>query len=86
MRDKGIAERFWWLRSIEVPKKSRQEADRRVGELLFGLLDQPNRAEVETLVEQGRFVFAVRRVRELTGMSLIDAKRAVESVNRKRLS
>jgi ribosomal protein L7/L12 len=80
MHGKGIAQRFWWFRSIEIPKRSRQEADRRVGELLFSLVDQSDQAEVEALVAQGRFVYAVRRVRELTGMSLIDAKRAVESI------
>ena len=82
MHDKGIAQRFWWLRSIQIPKRSRQEADRRAGELLFSLVDQTDQAEVQALAANGRFVYAVRRVRELTGMSLIDAKRAVESLQR----
>jgi ribosomal protein L7/L12 len=49
----------------------------RAGESLMSLLDQAGRVEVETLLARGEFVPAVRRVRELTGLRLIDAKRAV---------
>jgi ribosomal protein L7/L12 len=45
-------------------------------------LDQAGKAEVNDLLARGRFVHAVRRVRELTGLRLIDAKRLVDSLQR----
>jgi ribosomal protein L7/L12 len=43
-------------------------------------LDEQGRAEVEDLLAAGKSIPAVRRVRELTGLRLIDAKRLVESL------
>jgi ribosomal protein L7/L12 len=48
--------------------------------LLTPLLDQEEKAEVQALLAGGQFVPAVRRVRELTGLRLIDAKRLAESL------
>jgi ribosomal protein L7/L12 len=61
---------------------AKQEADRRAGEHLVALLDQAGKAEVDDLLARGKFIYAVRRVRELTGLRLIDAKRLVESLQR----
>jgi ribosomal protein L7/L12 len=82
MPDSRGSQRRWWPRPVHVPKGARQEADRRAGESLISLLDQSGKAEVEALLARGEFMHAVRRVRELTGMRLIDAKRAVESLRR----
>lgn len=59
-----------------------QEADRRVGEQLTALLDDQGRAEVDDLLAHGKPVYAIRRVRELTGLRLFDATRLVESLQR----
>lgn len=80
--DSGKGLRRWWFRPVHVPKGAQQEADRRTGELLVSLLDQAGRAEVDSLVERGEAIGAVRRVRELTGLRLIDAKRLVDSLQR----
>lgn len=82
MPDSGGSQRRWWPRPVHVPKRTRQEADRRAGELLISLLDQAGKAEVETLLVRGEYVCAVRRVRELTGLRLIDARRLVDSLRR----
>ncbi len=82
MNDGGGSKRRWWLRPVRISKGTRQEADRRAGESLSSLLDPAGKAEVEALVAGGDFILAVRRVRELTGLSLRDAKRAVESLQR----
>ena len=71
-----------WPRPVRVPRGAQQEADRRAGELLIPLLDQEGTAEVEALLAGGEFIPAVRRVRELTGLRLIDAKRLAESLQR----
>jgi hypothetical protein len=60
---------------------TQQEADRRAGELLISLLDQAGKAEIDSLVARGEYVHAIRRVRELTGLRLIDAKRMVDSLH-----
>jgi hypothetical protein len=39
--------------------------------------DQAGKAEVDSLLARGEFIHAVRRVRELTGLRLIDARRLV---------
>jgi ribosomal protein L7/L12 len=72
----------WWPRPVQIPKGTQREADRRVGESLVSLLDQAGKAEVETLLARGEYVYAVRRVRELTGLRLIDARRMVDSLRR----
>jgi ribosomal protein L7/L12 len=48
--------------------------------LLVAVLDQAGKVEVETLLAGGEYIYAVRRVRELTGVRLIDAKRLVDSL------
>lgn len=48
--------------------------------MLTPLLDQEGKAEVQALLAGGQFTPAVRRVRELTGLRLIDAKRLAESL------
>ena len=46
------------------------------------MLDQAGKAEVETLIAHGKHALAMRRVRELTGLRLLDAKRVVDSLRR----
>jgi ribosomal protein L7/L12 len=82
MTDSRGSQRRWRLRSVHVPKALQREADRRAGESLTSLLDQAGKAEVETLIARGEHVFAMRRVRELTGLRLLDAKRVVDSLRR----
>ena len=72
----------WWPRPVQVPKSSQREADRRAGELLAPLLGEAGKAEVETLLARGEYIYAVRRVRELTGLRLIDARRLVDTLRR----
>ncbi len=67
-----------------MSRVAQQEADRRTGELLVSLLDQAGKAEVEDLLARGEAIRALRRVRELTGLRLIDAKRLVESLRPRR--
>ncbi|MBV9450416.1 MAG: hypothetical protein JO345_31455 [Streptosporangiaceae bacterium] len=81
MADNG-RNQLWLLRPIRIPRSARLEADRRAGESLISLLSDADKAEAETLLERGEFVSAVRRVRELTGLRLIDARRLVEALRR----
>ena len=48
--------------------------------MLVSLLGRPGKAEVDALLASGEVIYAVRRVRELTGVRLIDAKRLVDSL------
>jgi ribosomal protein L7/L12 len=77
--DEKNSRRRSWLR---LSSAAQQEADRRVGEQLVALLDEAGRSEVGDLVAQGKAVSAIRRVRELTGLRLLDAKRLVDSIPR----
>jgi ribosomal protein L7/L12 len=65
-----------------VRSVSREWPSRKPTAGLVALLDQAGKAEVDDLLARGKFVYAVRRVRELTGLRLIDAKRLVESLQR----
>ena len=76
---KGIRWR-WWPRPVRVPKGTQQEADRRAGELLIPLLGEAGKAEVESRLARGEYISAVRRVREITGLRLVDARRLVDSL------
>ena len=49
---------------------------------MAALLDEQGTAEVNDLLTHGKPVYAMRRVRELTGLRLIDAKRLVEALQR----
>jgi ribosomal protein L7/L12 len=69
-----------WLRPIRISKPVKREADRRAGDSLVSLLDAAQKEEIMELLSHGDYVFAVRRVRELTGLRLIDAKRIAESL------
>jgi hypothetical protein len=81
--DDGTDSRGWsWPRPVRVSRTAQQEADRRAGEVLVSLLDQAGKAEVDDLLARGKFMHAVRRARELTGLRLIDAKRLVNSLQR----
>jgi ribosomal protein L7/L12 len=81
MPDNGRETQRWWrLRPLRISITAQQEADRRTGELLISLLDQPGKAEVDALLANGNVVHSVRRVRELTGLRLLDAKRLVDSL------
>jgi ribosomal protein L7/L12 len=80
--DGGNSRRWSWSRPVRISSEAQQKADRQAGELLVALLDQAGKAEVDDLLARGRFVDAVRRVRELTGLRLIDAKRLAESLQR----
>jgi ribosomal protein L7/L12 len=64
------------------PERSSAGSSSPGGEALVSLLDQAGKAEVETLLARGAYVYAVRRVRELTGLRLIDARRMVDSFRR----
>lgn len=66
------------LRKRHVSRADLQEADRQTNEQLVALLDEGERAEVGGLLAGGKSVTAVRRVRELTSLNLIDAKRLVD--------
>jgi hypothetical protein len=80
MPDNGGSQQFWWLRPIhrDVPMK---EADRQAGQALCSLLDGAGRNEVEALVARGQRILAVRRIRELTGLRLLDSRRIFDSLN-----
>jgi ribosomal protein L7/L12 len=75
------AQRWSWFRAARVSWAARQESGGRAGELLIPVLDEAGgRAEVDTLLAYGKYIYAVRRVRELTGLSLADAKRLVDTL------
>ena len=78
--DRSGWRRWSWRRPVRISREAPQDADRRSGEQLADLLDERGRAEVEDLLTAGEPIPAVRRVRELTGLRLIDAKRLVESL------
>jgi hypothetical protein len=61
---------------------AQEDADRLRDEQLAALLDERGRSEVDDLVAAGKRIYAIRRVRELTGLRLIDAKRLVGSLQR----
>lgn len=84
MPDSAGRLRPWWPRPLQIRKEARREADRRAGELLISLLNEEGKADVSALLERGEFVLAVRRIRELTGLRLIDAKRLAESMSSQR--
>lgn len=69
-----------WRRPVRITREAPPDAGHRSGEQLAGLLDERGRAEVEDLLAAGKPIPAVRRVRELTGLRLIDAKRLVDSL------
>jgi ribosomal protein L7/L12 len=74
--------RWSGARPLRLSSAAQQVADRRVGELLVALPDEAGQAEVGDLLAQGKAVYAIRRVRELTGLRLLDAKRLVDSFPR----
>jgi hypothetical protein len=75
------SQRWSWFRAARVSRAAQQESDSRAGELLITLLDEAGgRAEVDTLLAHGKYIYAVRRVRELTGLGLADAKRLVDTL------
>lgn len=77
----GRGSRGWrWFRPVRVSIAAQQEADRQAGERLVSLLDPAGKAEVDDLLARGEAIHAIRRVRELTGLRLIDAKRLVDSL------
>ena len=52
------------------------------GEWAACSLDPPAQAEVDALLARGKAILAIKRVRELTGLGLTDAKRLVDSRRR----
>ena len=75
------SQRWSWFRAARVSRAAQQESDSRAGELLIPFLDEAGGgAEVDTLLAQGKYLGAVRRVRELTGLPLADAKRLVDTL------
>jgi hypothetical protein len=73
--------RWSWFRADRVSRAAQQEFDSRAGELLIPFLDEAvGRAEVDTLLAHGKYIDAVRRVRALTGLRLVDAKRLVDTL------
>jgi hypothetical protein len=71
--------RFWWLRRPQ-PQVPQKEADRRAGLALAALLDEAGRSEIEALAVRGDRIRAIRRIRELTGVRLLDSRRIFESL------
>jgi ribosomal protein L7/L12 len=69
-----------WPRPLHISRRSQQEADRRAGQSLLSLLDPAEIEEIKILLERGELIHAVRRVRELTSLRLIDARRLVETL------
>ena len=68
------AQRWSWFRAVPV-------SGFREGELLIAVLDEAGgRVEVDTLLADGKYMYALRRVRELTGLGLADAKRLVDTL------
>jgi hypothetical protein len=75
------SQRWSWFRTARVSRAAQQESGSRSGELLISLLDEAGgSAEVDTLLARGKHIHAVRRVRELTGLRLADAKRLVDTL------
>jgi len=73
--------RFWWLRRPR-PQVPQAEADRLAGQALTSLLDEAGRSEIEVLAAQGDRIRAIRRIRELTGLRLLDSRRIFDSLRR----
>lgn len=65
---------------IHISGKARREADRRAGLAMASLLDPAGRAEVDQFLACDKPIMAIKRVRELTGLRLNDAKRVVDSI------
>ena len=80
MPDRGESP-FWWLRRPR-PQVPQKEADHRAGQALTSLLDDTDRREIETFAAQGDRIRAIRRIRELTGLRLLDSRRIFESLQR----
>ena len=75
------SQRWARFRADRVSRAAQQESDSQAGELLISLLDETGgRAEVDTLLAHGKYIYAVRRVRELTGLPLADAKMLVDAL------
>jgi hypothetical protein len=73
--------RWSWFRAARVSRAAQQESGSRAGELLIPLLDEAGgRAEVDTLLARGKYIDALRRVREPTGLSLADALRLADTL------
>jgi hypothetical protein len=77
--DNGGSQQFWWLRRLH-PEVSQKEADRQAGQALATLLDGAGRNEVGALAARGERVRAIRRIRELTGLRLLDSRRIYDSL------
>jgi hypothetical protein len=67
---------------LHLTGKARREADRRAGLAMATLLDPAGRAEVDQFLARGKPIMAIKRVRELTGLRLLDARRMVDSIQR----
>jgi ribosomal protein L7/L12 len=63
-------------------QRQRRSAAMAGGESTRCYLDEAGLAEIDALLAQRKRIPAVRRVRELTGMSLVDAKQLVDSRRR----
>ncbi len=70
----------WWAGPIRLPGGARLEADRSVGQSLLSTFDPKDKAEIEAMVARKDTIRAIRRVRELTGLRLIDAAKLVDSL------
>ena len=81
MPDSDGNQRFWWLRRPH-PNVPQKEADRQAGQALASLLDEAGRNEVEALAARGERIRAIRRLRELTGLRLLDSRRIYDSMRR----
>jgi ribosomal protein L7/L12 len=70
----------WWAGPIRLSGGARLEGDRSAGQSLPSTLDPKDKAEIEAMVTRKATIRAIRRVRELTGLRLIDAAKLVDSL------
>jgi hypothetical protein len=65
---------------LHLSRRAKREADRRAGLAMASLLDPAGRAEIDQFLACDKPIMAIKRVRELTGLRLNDAKPVVDSV------
>ncbi|MHB8295874.1 MAG: ribosomal protein L7/L12 [Acidimicrobiales bacterium] len=63
-------------------QQMRRGIDQKVGEYLVTLVDPETMAEARDLVDQGKPILAIKRVRERTGLGLKEAKVVVDGLDR----
>ncbi len=69
----------FWRRLRRPSPKASQENNFQAGQTLAPLLDEAGRKEVAGLAAQGEHIRAIKRIRELTGLSLRESRKAYDS-------